>query len=213
MPPPILWEPSERFAEAATLTRYMRWLGRGFASYEELWKWSVTEVEDFWASIWDFFQVRAWRRYERVLSERRVPGTRWFEGAELNYAEHIFRDKPGGAVAVRHASELRPLAELSWDELRALTGSIAAALRERGVRPGDRVVAYMPNIPEALAAFLACASIGATWSSCSPDFGARSVVDRFAQVEPKVLFCVDGYRYNGRDFDRAETVAGVLREL
>jgi acetoacetyl-CoA synthetase len=213
MPPPILWEPSEDFKEAATLTRYMRWLGRGFATYDELWKWSVTDVEDFWASIWDFFDVLASRPYERVLSGRRMPGARWFEGAELNYAEHIFRDKPGDAVAVRHASELRPLAELSWDELRRLTASIAAALRRRGVGPGDRVVAYMPNIPEALAAFLACASIGATWSSCSPDFGARSVVDRFAQIEPKVLLCVDGYRYNGRDFDRMETVAGVLREL
>ena len=213
MPPPILWEPSDDFKEAATLTRYMRWLGCGFASYEELWKWSVTEVEDFWASIWDFFQVRASRPYERVLSERRMPGARWFEGAELNYAEHIFRDKPGDAVAVRHASELRPLAELSWDELRRMTAAVAAALRDRGVGRGDRVVAYMPNIPEALAAFLACASVGATWSSCSPDFGARSVVDRFAQIEPKVLFCVDGYRYNGRDYNRMETVAGILREL
>src|SRR5947209_16253688 len=217
MPPPILWEPSDDFKQAATLTRYTRWLererGLSFDDYSSLWQWSVTEIEAFWASIWDFFQVRASRPYERVLSDRRMPGARWFEGAELNYAEHIFRDKPGDAVAVRHASELRPLAELSWDELRRMTAAVAAALRDRGVGRGDRVVAYMPNIPEALAAFLACASVGATWSSCSPDFGARSVVDRFAQIEPKVLLCVDGYRYNGRDFNRMETVAGILREL
>jgi acetoacetyl-CoA synthetase len=217
MPPPILWEPSDDFKRATTLTRYMRWLererGERFAGYDELWRWSVTDLEAFWASIWDFFGVRASRPYGRVLSARGMPGARWFEGAELNYAEHVFGDKPADGVAVRHASELRPLAEMTWRELREMTASIAAALRDRGVGPGDRVVAYMPNIPEALAAFLASASIGATWSSCSPDFGARSVVDRFAQIEPKVLFCVDGYRYNGRDFDRLETVAGVRGEL
>ena len=138
-----------------------------------------------------------------------MPGARWFEGAELNYAQHIFRGKRDTDVAVLHASELRQLGELRWGELREQVASVAAGLRELGVERGDRVVAYLPNIPETLVAFLATASIGAIWSSCSPDFGASSVVDRFAQIEPKVLLCVDGYRYNGKDFDRTETVAGL----
>ena len=142
-----------------------------------------------------------------------MPGAKWFTGAELNYAQHIFRGKRDGDVAVLHASELRPLGELRWGELREQVACAAAALRELGVERGDRVVAYLPNIPEALVAFLATASIGAIWSSCSPDFGASSVVDRFAQIEPKVLLCVDGYRYNGKDFDRTETVAGLVREM
>jgi acetoacetyl-CoA synthetase len=211
--PPILWTPSPERIERATLTRYARWAqersGRSFDSYEALWRWSVDELDAFWASIWDFFDVQASAPYERVLGSRAMPGAEWFPGARLNYAEHIFRGRAGEQVAIRHASELRPLAAMTWGELRALTTRIAAGLRAHGVGPGDRVVAYLPNIPEAIAAFLACASLGAVWSSCSPDFGAASVVDRFAQIEPKVLLAVDGYRYNGRDFDRREIVDGL----
>jgi acetoacetyl-CoA synthetase len=203
--------------ERATMTRYMRWLaaerGRSFDDYEALWDWSVAELEDFWASIWDFFEVEASAPYSKVLAERVMPGARWFEGAELNYAQHIFRGKRDTDVAVLHASELRQLGELRWGDLRQQVAAAAAGLRELGVERGDRVVAYLPNIPETLIAFLAIASIGATWSSCSPDFGASSVADRFAQIEPKVLLCVDGYRYNGKDFDRRETVAGLVREM
>jgi acetoacetyl-CoA synthetase len=203
--------------ERATMTRYMRWLaaerGRSFDDYEALWDWSVAELEDFWASIWDFFEVEASAPYSKVLAERVMPGARWFEGAELNYAQHIFRGKRDTDVAVLHASELRQLGELRWEDLRQQVAAAAAGLRELGVERGDRVVAYLPNIPETLIAFLATASIGAIWSSCSPDFGASSVADRFAQIEPKVLLCVDGYRYNGKDFDRRETVAGLVREM
>jgi acetoacetyl-CoA synthetase len=199
------------------MTRYMRWLaaerGRTFADYEALWEWSVAGLEEFWASIWDFFEVEASAPYSEVLPERAMPGARWFEGAELSYAQHIFRGKRDTDVAVLHASELRQLGELRWGDLREQVASVAAGLRELGVERGDRVVAYLPNIPETLIAFLATASIGAVWSSCSPDFGASSVADRFAQIEPKVLFCVDGYRYNGKDFDRIETVAGLQREM
>jgi acetoacetyl-CoA synthetase len=213
----LLWEPSPAGIERATMTRYMRWLeaerGRSFGDYAALWEWSVAELEEFWASIWDFFEVEASAPYSQVLAERVMPGASWFEGAELNYAQHIFRGKRDADVAVLHASELRPLGELRWGELRDQVAAAAAGLRELGVGRGDRVVAYLPNIPEALVAFLATASIGAIWSSCSPDFGASSVVDRFAQIEPKVLFCVDGYRYNGKDFDRTDTVAGLLREM
>ena len=142
--------------------------------------------------------------YDRVLGSREMPGAEWFPGARLNYAEHVFAGKDDAEPAILHASELRELDELSWGELRAQVAAVAAGLRELGVERGDRVVAYMPNIPEAIVAFLATASIGAVWSSCSPDFGPASVIDRFAQIEPKVLFAVDGYRYGGKDFDRRD---------
>jgi acetoacetyl-CoA synthetase len=206
-----LWEPPEDLVESCTMTRYMRWLDRGFETYDELWRFSVEDLDAFWASIWEFFDVGA--SYDRVLGERGMPGAQWFPGAQLNYAGRAFRGKREDAVALVHASELREQSEMTWGELREQTARIAAGLRELGVGRGDRVAAYMPNIPEATAAFLATASLGAVWSSCSPDFGARSVVDRFAQIEPKVLLAVDGYRYNGRDFDRAEVVAGIHREV
>jgi acetoacetyl-CoA synthetase len=213
----LLWEPSPEAVERSAMTAYVRWLeserGLRFPDYHALWDWSVTELERFWASIWDYFQVRSAAPYSGVLEERRMPGAKWFEGAELNYAEHIFRDKHDGEVAVLHASELRELDQLTWGELRRQVAEAAAGLRALGVERGDRVVAYLPNTPEALIGFLASASIGAVWSSCSPDFGARSVVDRFAQIEPKVLLCVDGYRYGGKDFDRREIVAGLQAEM
>src|SRR4051794_38261278 len=209
----LLWEPSPESVERSTMTRYVRWLaaerGLEFDDYESLWRWSATEIEDFWTSIWEFFRVEASAPYSEVLHDRDMPGANWFPGAELNYAQHIFRGKRDSDIAVLHASELRDLGELTWGELRDQVARVAAGLRALGVGRGDRVVAYMPNIPETLVAFLATASVGAIWSSCSPDCGASSVVDRFAQIEPKVLFCVEGYRYGGRDFDRTDVVAGL----
>jgi acetoacetyl-CoA synthetase len=195
----------------------MRWLETekelSFDGYHELWAWSVGNLEAFWESLWQYFDVEVSRPYERVLGRREMPGAEWFPGAELSYVAHVFRGRRDAEVAIVHASELRPLAELSWGELRTLTGALAAGLRGLGVGPGDRVAGYLPNVPEAVAALLACASIGAVWSCCSPDFGARSVVDRFAQIEPKVLFAVDGYRYGGRDFPRGDVVAQLAGEL
>jgi acetoacetyl-CoA synthetase len=215
--PAMLWEPTEDRRRRAVLTRYMAWLGdsRGlhFAGYHELWRWSVRDLEGFWSSIWEFFDVRSGTSYERVLADRAMPGAQWFPGATINYAEHLFRDKPADRVAILHASEVRELSEMTWGELSSLTASIAAGLRAQGVQRGDRVVAYMPNTAETVAAFLATASLGAVWLSCSPDFGARAVVDRVAQIEPKVLLAVDGYRYNGRDFDRMDMVAGLQGEM
>ena len=215
--PPIVWTPSEERVASAAITRYREWLnetrGLGLEGYHDLWQWSVDELEDFWASIWEFFDVQASRPYERVLARREMPGAEWFPGARLSYSEHIFRGRADADVAIRHASELRPLAEWTWGELQARAGAVAAALREAGVVAGDRVAAYLPNIPETIAAFLGCASIGATWSSCAPEFGVRSVVDRFAQIEPKVLLAVDGYRYGGKDFDRSDAIAALQREL
>jgi acetoacetyl-CoA synthetase len=218
-----LWTPSAAERERAELTRYMRWAGerRGapFDGYEELRRWSVEELEEFWASIWEFAGVRASRPYERVLSSRAMPGASWFEGAELNYAENMLlgpasvTGRDPGRVAVLHCSELRELDELTWGQLAELVAGAAEGLRSLGVARGDRVVAYMPNIPETLIALLATASLGAIWSSAAPEFGARSVIDRFAQIEPKVLLAVDGYRHGGKDFDRTAVVEGILREL
>jgi acetoacetyl-CoA synthetase len=213
----LLWEPTAQAVEHSNLSAYMRWLGeeRGlrFDGYHQLWQWSVDDVEAFWASIWDYFQVAAERPYKRVLGRREMPGADWFPGARVSYAEHIFRGRDDAGVAIVHEAELRERGEVTWGELRAQVAGIAAGLRELGVEPGDRVVGYLPNVPETIAIFLACASIGAVWSCCSPDFGIRSVVDRFAQIEPKVLFAVDGYRYGGKDFDRGDAIARLQGEL
>jgi acetoacetyl-CoA synthetase len=213
----LLWEPSAELVERSRLAEFMAWLARerglSLADYHQLWQWSVDDLDGFWSAIWGFFGVLADGDPRPVLGSREMPGARWFPNTSLNYAEHVFAGKPDEEVAILHASELRELGELRWGELRQRVAAVAAGLRALGVERGDRVVAYMPNIPEAIAAFLATASIGAVWSSCSPDFGPASVVDRFAQIEPKVLFAVDGYRYGGRDFDRREVVAQLQEAM
>jgi acetoacetyl-CoA synthetase len=214
-----LWEPSDELKENARISAYMEWLkaerGLSLEDYNELWEWSVTDLEGFWASVWEYCGIKASKPYERVLGERAMPGAEWFPGAELNYAEHVFRHAPyrPDKPAILHQSEVRPLGEVSWDDLQERTAALAAGLREMGVGRGDRVAAYLPNIPEAVIALLACASIGAVWSSCSPDFGAGSVVDRFKQIEPEVLLAVDGYRYGGKDYDRLDVVARLQEEI
>ncbi|TMC38120.1 MAG: acetoacetate--CoA ligase [Chloroflexi bacterium] len=213
----LLWEPSEELKQQATLTRYMQWLEREKGLYvrdqEELWHWSVSHLEDFWASIWDFFSVKASRPYTSVLADRKMPGAQWFGGAELNYAEQVFRNASVGYPALLFQSERHPLRAVSWEELSRNVGSVANALRALGVKPGDRVVAYMANLPETVIAFLACASIGAVWSSCPPDFGTSSVIERFQQIEPKVLFAVDGYQYNGKEVDRRSVLSELQQAL
>jgi acetoacetyl-CoA synthetase len=215
--PELLWTPSSERVERATITRYQEWLSRErgltFDDYAALWQWSVEDIDGFWSSIAEFFDVRFERHGSGVLGDRAMPGASWFPGSRLSYAEHIFRHRDDDAVAVRFASESRPLSSWSWGELRSQAAAIAAALRDSGVESGDRVAAYMPNIPETIAAFLACASIGAVWSSAAPEFGARSVIDRFAQIEPKVLLGIDGYRYGGKDFDRRPMVAQVAESI
>ncbi|HET9197280.1 MAG TPA: acetoacetate--CoA ligase [Solirubrobacterales bacterium] len=213
----LLWEPSAELVERARLTEFARWLererGLSFAGYAELWQWSVDDLDAFWSAIWEFCEVQADGDPSPVLGSREMPGARWFPGTRLNYAEHVFAGKDDAEVAILHASELRELGELTWGELRQQVAATAAGLRRLGVERGDRVVAYLPNVPEAVVAFLATASIGAVWSSCSPDFGPASVVDRFAQIEPKVLFAVDGYRYGGKDFDRRDVVAQLQEAM
>jgi acetoacetyl-CoA synthetase len=214
--PRLLWEPSAAFAQRTRLRAYMRWLaderGVDAATYGELWRWSVDDVAGFWSSIADYFDVRFDEPPTAILGRREMPGAEWFVGSTLSYPEHVFRGRDDD-VAIRHASELRPLAAMTRGELRALSARIQAGLRALDVGRGDRVAAYMPNIPETVAAFLAVAGLGAIWSSCSPDFGARSVVDRFAQIEPKVLLAVDGYRYGGRDHDRTAVVDDIHAQV
>ena len=209
----LLWEPSTQMKEQANLTRYMRWLekekGLRITENEELWTWSVDHLEDFWASLWEYFQIKASRPYTTVLANPMMPGAQWFPGAELNYAEHVFRNSTDERPAIISQSETRPLTGLSWQELERRVASVAASLRALGVERDDRVVNYMPNIPETTIAFLATASLGAIWSSCAPEFGTQSVIDRFQQIEPKVLFAVDGYHYNNKLIDRRS----ILHEL
>ena len=212
----LLWSPSDERKARANITRYMAWLrdsrGLDFASYDELWRWSVEDLEAFWGSVWDYFGVRAHRPYERVLADRAMPGAQWFTGAELNYAEHALARRDGH-TALLYRNEDGDGGEVTYAELHRRVASVAAGLRRLGVGRGDRVAAYLPNIPEAVIAFLATASIGAVWSSCSPDFGERSVVDRFRQIEPAVLIAVDGYRYGGRAFDRTGVSEEIGRSL
>lgn len=192
---------------------FMKWLGkRGqeFGDYSELWDWSVEDLEGFWGSVWKYFDV-ADADYP-VLGERTMPGARWFEGSEVNFAKRVFdREKDG--IALVSKTERRAEKTVTWQELEKRTGSLAARLREMGVVVGDRVAAYLPNTPEAVVAFLACASVGAIWSCCSPDFGAPAVVDRFRQIEPKVLIAADGYSYGGKWFDRTEEVGSIVKSL
>jgi acetoacetyl-CoA synthetase len=213
----LLWTPSQARVEKSHLTAYMRWLARerglSFASYEDMWRWSVSELEPFWQSMWDFFGVRSSAPHECVLANRRMPGADWFPGARLNYAEHALRHERPNADALMYLSERGALARMSWEELGGNVRILATQLRNMGVGPGDRVVAYLPNAPQAVIALLATASIGAVWSSCGPDFGARGVLDRYSQLAPKVMFCVDGYQYGGKTFDRRHDLRKVIGQL
>ena len=207
----VLYQPSAAAIAATNLSRYMA--GVGFESYADAWRWSVDELEAFWASLWDFFDVQG-TRGTTVLADRTMPGATWFPGAELNYAEQALRwDDDQPAVEFRCEPGGRPPETISHRELRRRVAEVAAGLRGLGVGRGDRVAAFAPNIPETLIAFLATASLGAIWSSCSPDFGVTAVLDRFRQIEPKVLVAADGYVYRGTVYDRRPEVDELRRNL
>ncbi|MFJ2772694.1 acetoacetate--CoA ligase [Streptomyces sp. NPDC087300] len=217
-----LWEPSQERIAEAQVTRFQAWAAAHYGAptdggYAALHRWSVAELETFWKAVTDWFDVRFSTPYTRVLADRAMPGAQWFPGSTLNYAEHALRaaEDPAraDAPALLHVDESQDPHTVTWAELRRQVGSLAAELRTLGVRPGDRVSGYLPNIPQAVVALLATAAVGAVWTSCAPDFGARSVLDRFQQVEPVVLFTVDGYRYGGKEHDRRETVAELRAEL
>ena len=209
----LLWEPPAAFREATTMSAYLTWLererGLRFADFAALWRWSVDDLEGFWASIAEFYEIPLRGDWTRVLKDRSMPGAVWFDGARLNYAEAVFDRLRADRPALLHASERQSLHEVSGAELRASVAAVAAGLRRLGVGRGDRVVGVIPNIPEAVIGLLACASVGAIWACCSPDFGTRGLVDRFAQISPKVLLAVAGYTYGSKLFDRR----GVIDEL
>jgi acetoacetyl-CoA synthetase len=214
--PPTLWTPSLAQVQASRLADYQRWLaqrsGLEFSSYEQLWQWSVDRLDTFWQSIWDFFEVQAEGSNEPVLGSRQMPGATWFPNARLNYAEHVFRNATDTRPAIVARSEAG-VREVSWRELREQVAALAATLRSLGIQAGDRVAAYLPNQPETVVAFLACASVGAIWSSCATDMGPTVVLDRLKQIEPKLLLATDSYRYNGKVHDRDGVVTELLREL
>jgi acetoacetyl-CoA synthetase len=214
----LLWSPDPASREACEIGRFLRWLsderGLNLSGYEDLWRWSVDDLDGFWGGVWDFFGVRAHAPYERVLSSRAMPGAEWFPGARLSYAEHALGvDGDGDRVAITAYSQTRPPLEVTFAELREQVSRCRAGLRRLGVGRDDRVVAYLPNIPETLVAFLATTSLGAIWASCAPEFGAPSVVDRFGQIEPKVLLTIDSYRYGSKDVDRHADVARIRSGL
>ncbi|WP_293999663.1 acetoacetate--CoA ligase [Sphaerotilus sp.] len=213
----ILWRPTPAQTEATQLAAYQHWLSRErglrFDDYAALWQWSVSDVATFWQTIWDFFDLQAEGSREPVLASHAMPGASWYPNARLNYAEHVFRHAQADTPALIARSEDTPTREVSWAELQRDTGALAAKMRALGLVAGDRVASYLPNRVETVVAFLACASIGAVWSSCAPDMGATVVLDRLRQIEPKLLLATDSTTYNGKTQDRAGVVDALLREL
>nr|WP_296072737.1 acetoacetate--CoA ligase [uncultured Actinoplanes sp.] len=215
----VLWEPPADVRETSRIGQYMSWLererGLAFDDYAALWEWSVTDLDGFWQSIWDYFEVIAHDPPVAVLSERAMPGAKWFPGATVNYAEHVLR-MPGiadGEPVVLAYSQSRDPLTLTASELRERVRRVRAGLTARGIGRGDRVAAYAPNIPETYVLMLATASLGAVFSSCAPEFGARSVIDRWSQIEPKLLVAVDGYRYGDKPVDRRAEVASIVEAI
>ncbi|MRR33241.1 acetoacetate--CoA ligase [bacterium] len=212
-----LWSPSKERIAGANMTRFMEFVNcrrsHRFRTYDELYRWSVENITDFWADMWDFGGILASRRYDAVVDDLgKMPGAEWFNGARLNFAENLLRyrdDRP----ALVFRGEGKDTVRMTYAKLYDRTARLARALRETGVGPGDRVAGYLPNMPETVIAMLAATSIGAVWSSCSPDFGIRGVLDRFGQIRPKVLFTADGYTYGGKRIDSLARVRAIAAEL
>ncbi len=217
--PSILWSPASDARSTTRIGAYLDWLererGRRFDDYDELLNWSVTDLAGFWSSVWDHFGVTSESDPGPALADDAMPGARWFPTARLNWAEHCLRlaGRDGDDTVLVARSQTRERITLTADELRADVARVRAGLVRLGIGPGDRVAGYLPNVPEAVVALLATASLGAVWTSCAPEFGVRSVVDRFSQVEPKVLLAIDGYRYGEREVDRTAEVAAIRAAL
>jgi acetoacetyl-CoA synthetase len=215
----LLWTPPSSFADLSNVSRYMEWLrddGRAQVSdYEALRQWSITDTTGFWASIWDYFEVISDAPYKQVVDKMTMPGAKWFEGSKVNYAEHLLRheEMDSQGIAFHHLTESRPLAQMTRGELAAQVRKLATQLRAMGVQPGDRVVSYMPNVPETAVAMMATTAIGAVWSSAAPEFGVKTVIERFSQIEPKVLFVADAYRFGGKDFPRHDEAKRIIDAL
>ncbi|MCW2706009.1 MAG: acsA1 [Blastococcus sp.] len=218
--PDELWRPTPESIRATRVAAFAGWVeerrGLSFGDptdYDTLWRWSVDHLDQFWGDLATWTGVLPDVPDDEVLTDRGMPGAVWFSGTTINYAEQAFRNASDDHPALIAVAEGAEPVEMSWASLRGQVGAFAATLRRLGVQRGDRVAGYLPNVPEAVIAFLAAASIGAVWSSCAPDFGSRAVLDRFAQIEPTVLVAVDGYRFNGKDYDRRDVVAELRASL
>ena len=212
----ILWQPSTSFINNSNLKDFERWLGKEkgllFDDYDELWQWSITQLEDFWECVVQYFKVQLKTPYQQVLSSRAMPGAKWFEGATLNYAEHIFRKKSNQRSALFFQNEVIQQT-ISWQQLTQEVKAVQQFLMQQGIGEGDCVAGYIPNIPQAISCFLAVNSLGAVWTCCSPDFGEPTVIERFSQIQPKLLIAVDGYRYGGKAFNRMDAVQNIRRSI
>ncbi len=214
-----LWQATKERKENSHIFDFMRWLsarGQSFSGYSDLHHWSITDTRGFWHAVWDYFDIQFDGSIDQVQTEDPMPDTRWFTGTSVNYAEHVLRNETNGdpnRSMIEECSELRDLRSLSWSEIAGKVRRLATTLRGLGVQPGDRVVAYMPNISETVIAMLASTAIGAVWSSAAPEFGSKTVIDRFSQIEPKVVFATNGYRFGGKDFDRIDDLETILDAL
>ncbi len=213
----LLWRPTQEQIDASNMVRFMQTvnqqLGKDFSTYDQLYRWSVENIADFWAAMWDFAGIKASAPYERVVDDlEKMPGARWFPGATLNFAENLLRYRDD-RLAIIFKGEGRDAIRMTYAELYSEVSRLARSLRESGVVPGDRVVGFMPNMPQSIIAMLAAVSLGATWSSCSPDFGIKGVLDRFGQIRPKVLFTANGYFFKGKQIDSLQRIADILKQL
>ena len=215
----ILWQADATRRAGLNITRFLAWLsarGKHFEGYRDLQQWSVSDLPGFWSAIAEYFELIVEGHCTAVVTADPMPRTRWFAGTRMNYAEHVLRHEATGdpaRVMLHHGSEMRPFETISWAEVGGAVRKLATRLRAMGIGPGDRIVAYMPNIPETLIAMLATTAIGAVWSSAAPEFGPQTVIDRFAQIAPKLVFACNGYRYGGKDFDRTADLARILAAL
>lgn len=216
-PSEILWEPNNEFFHSSGLMKYQRWVEERFdlefSGYEEFWNWSNDHYEDFWESLWEYFDIQSHADYKSVTDGNEMPGVQWFNGATLNYSEHIFRHKSGSRPALLFANEAGIRREISWEQLESNVASVQAFLIEKGIQQGDRVAGYLPNTPEAIICFLAVNSLGAVWSCCSPDFGVNTVIDRFSQIEPRLFFSCDGYQYGGKQINRLSEAQQIAEAI
>ncbi|MCK4757929.1 MAG: AMP-binding protein, partial [Thermoplasmata archaeon] len=213
----LLWEPSSESIEKANMTRFMRFVnerhGLDFKGYEELFTWSIENIPDFWADMWEFGDIIHSKGYDRVVDDLdKMLGAKWFIGARMNFAENLLRHRDD-KVAIIFKGEEQVDSSITYAELFDQVARLARSLRDMGITKGDRVAGFMPNMPESIIAMLAATSIGAIWSSCSPDFGIKGVLDRFGQIEPKVLFTADGYFYKDREFSSLERIGQIISQL
>ncbi|HSQ85673.1 MAG TPA: AMP-binding protein, partial [Desulfobacterales bacterium] len=213
----LLWKPSEERIQHTNMYRFMNFVNskfdQNFSEYDLLYRWSITHIPDFWAATWEFVKIKSTKPYDQVIDDvTKMPGAKWFSGSRLNFAENLLRYRDQQTALVFRGED-QVTRKMSYEMLYDETARLARSLRLAGVQAGDRVAGFMPNMPETVIAMLAAASIGAAWSSCSPDFGIKGVLDRFGQIKPKVLFTADGYFFKGNRFDSLEKISNIIKEI